>query len=104
MKYKLFILAGILLALALAIFISPFASPHPDGLEWVAEQNGFLEAAENTQPLWNGSPIPDYAIPGIRNESVATALAGLLGVLIVLVIGWFISRMIVRKAPERRDG
>ena len=40
MRY--FILGGIALSLALAIFLSPFASPHPDGLERVAEDKGFI--------------------------------------------------------------
>jgi cobalt/nickel transport system permease protein len=70
---------GIALSLFLVV-LSPLASSHPDGLEWVAEQTGFLEAAR--APLFN--IIPDYALPGIQNEALATILAGLLGVLIVL--------------------
>ncbi len=73
--------AGLLIALALAI-ASPLASAHPDGLEWVAEQRGFLDAAR--EPLYN--VIPDYVLPGIANESLATILAGILGALIVFFI------------------
>ena len=36
----LFLVIAAILAIA-----SPLASSHPDGLEWVAEQNGFLSAA-----------------------------------------------------------
>ena len=39
---KLVWIAGLLIALFLAV-ASPLASSHPDGLEWVAEQKGFLE-------------------------------------------------------------
>jgi len=71
--------AGLLIAVALAI-ASPLASTHPDGLEWVAEQQGFLDMAQG--PLYE--IVPDYVFPGIPNEALATILAGILGVLIVL--------------------
>lgn len=67
---------GIALLLALS---SPFASAHPDGLEWVAEQKGFLDVAQG--PLFQ--IIPDYVFPGITNEAFATILAGIVGSLIV---------------------
>jgi len=67
---------GIALLLAVA---SPLASAHPDGLEWVAEQKGFLDAAKG--PVFK--IIPDYAIPGISNSAVATILAGIIGTLLV---------------------
>ncbi|MFZ6031073.1 MAG: energy-coupling factor ABC transporter permease [Chloroflexota bacterium] len=71
-------LTGLLLALALAV-ASPLASAHPDGLEWVAEQKGFLDAAQG--PLYE--LIPDYVLPGIHNEALATIAAGIVGTLIV---------------------
>jgi cobalt/nickel transport system permease protein len=67
---------GIALLLAIA---SPLASAHPDGLEWVAEQKGFLDAAKG--PVFK--IIPDYAMPGISNSAAATILAGVLGTLLV---------------------
>jgi cobalt/nickel transport system permease protein len=70
---------GLVIAAVLAI-ASPLASSHPDGLEWVAEQRGFLSAVHG--PLLK--IIPDYAIPGISNGILATILAGILGVVIVL--------------------
>ena len=75
---KLVTIAGLLLALLLAI-ASPLASAHPDGLEWVAEQQNFLDRAQN--PLFN--LIPDYVFPGISNEALATIAAGVLGTLLV---------------------
>ena len=70
---------GGLLALALVI-LSPLASAHPDGLEWVAEQKGFIDTAQGS--LYN--VIPDYVFPGVSNEAAATILAGIVGALIVL--------------------
>jgi cobalt/nickel transport system permease protein len=69
---------GLLVALGLVI-TSPLASSHPDGLERVAAQKGFLGLAQ--QPLYN--ILPDYAIPGLSNSAVATIIAGVLGTLIV---------------------
>jgi len=71
-------IGGLAIALVLAV-ISPLASSHPDGLEWVAEQKGFLDLAQG--PLYH--IIPDYVLPGIPNEAVATILAGIIGALIV---------------------
>jgi cobalt/nickel transport system permease protein len=69
---------GLLFALSLAV-VSPLASSHPDGLEWVAEKQGFLNSARD--PLYQ--IIPNYSVPGISNQALATILAGILGTLIV---------------------
>ncbi len=79
--------AGLMIALLLAVF-SPLASAYPDGLEWVAEEHGFIETARD--PLYE--IIPDYVFPGVSNEALATILAGVVGTLIVfgvaLAIGY----------------
>ncbi len=72
---------GLIIALALAI-ASPLASAYPDGLEWVAEQRGFLDAAQG--PAYE--IIPDYVLPGVPNEALATILAGIIGTLLVFGI------------------
>jgi cobalt/nickel transport system permease protein len=74
-------IGGLLIAFVLAI-VSPLASSHPDGLEWVAEQKGFLDAAQG--PLYN--IIPDYVFPGISNEAAATIIAGIVGTILVFGI------------------
>lgn len=71
-------IGGLVIALALAV-LSPLASAHPDGLEWVAEQRGFLEQARGS--AYN--LIPDYVFPGITDERLATILSGIVGVAIV---------------------
>lgn len=79
-------LSGLALALLLTIF-SPLASSHPDGLEWVAEEKGFLEAAR--APLFE--IIPDYVFPGLSNESLATIVAGMLGTLLVFGVAFGVA-------------
>jgi hypothetical protein len=88
MKFKWW--HGVLtLALLLAI-LSPLASSSPDGLERVAENKGFIGAA--IKPLFK--ILPDYMIPGVSNEAVATILAGLLGTLILFGIGYGIAKLL----------
>lgn len=70
---------GLGLTLLLAV-LSPLASAYPDGLEWVAEQAGFIDSA-NAAPY---QVIPDYVVPGITNEAAATIAAGVIGAIIVL--------------------
>jgi cobalt/nickel transport system permease protein len=71
-------IGGLVIAVLLAVF-SPLASAHPDGLEWVAGQKGFLDPA--LKPLYE--LVPDYVFPGITNETFATILAGIVGALLV---------------------
>ena len=72
---------GLVIALALAV-LSPLASSYPDGLEWVAEQQGFIDRAQS--PLYE--IIPDYAFPGVSDPAIATIVAGLLGTTLVFVV------------------
>ncbi len=72
---------GLVIALVLAV-LSPLASTHPDGLEWFAEQQGFIDRAES--PLYD--LIPDYAFPGISDPAIATIAAGVLGTVLVFLV------------------
>jgi hypothetical protein len=82
-KWLAVIAVGLGLAVVVALF-SPWASSHPDGLERVAEDEGFLEKAED--PSYE--IIPDYTFPGVENERVATILSGLVGIAIVAGLGF----------------
>ena len=86
---------ALIFAFILAIF-SPLASGSPDGLEKVAENKGFMELA--LAPVFN--VFPDYAIPGIPNEVLATILAGIVGTLILFGIGYGLARLLRAKKDE----
>ena len=86
------IFIGLGIALLVAIALSPFASPHPDGLERVAEDKGFLEKGE-IEPLVLAL-IPDYVFPGIPNEKIATAAAGVAGTLLVFGLGYGLAELL----------
>jgi hypothetical protein len=94
-------LAGLAIALAVAVFLAPFASEHPDGLEYVGERLGFLDA-NRSAPLLD-APISDYQlpIPGLSQVKVATAVAGTVGTLVVFGVGLGLARIFSPRGPER---
>ena len=94
-RLKGFIWIGLGISLLLALFLSPFASSSPDGLEKVAETKGFAEKAKGSS-FWKYSPLPDYAIPWIKNEKVSTALSGLIGTLAIFFIAMGVGKLIKR--------
>ena len=61
MKEKIFILIVAIAALAVALFLSPFASTYPDGLEKVADRLGFADKASGFVNF--KFIIPDYTFP-----------------------------------------
>jgi cobalt/nickel transport system permease protein len=66
------ILGGLGVALAVAVFLSPFAYDKPDGLEFVGEKLGFLREYAPRSPI--PAPIPDYGLklPGLEHVKLAT--------------------------------
>jgi cobalt/nickel transport protein len=90
------ILFGLLLAALVALFLSPFASPWPDGLERVAHDKGFLQKAEEVKHAVS-SPIPDYVFPGLKNEKVATSIAGILGTFVMFGVGYGVARLLKKR-------
>ena len=83
---------ALIFALFLAL-LSPLASSSPDGLERVAEDKGFMEAAREAV----FEVIPDYVMPGVGNEAVATILAGIIGTLMLFGIGYGVARVLKTK-------
>ncbi len=90
------VVGGLLLSLVLVV-LSPLASSHPDGLEWVAEKHGFIEVAR--EAFYN--IVPDYSMPGISNPALATIAAGILGAVIVFGVAYGIAR--AEKRPSAQD-
>ncbi len=78
---------GLGIALTVAVF-SFAASPSPDGLERVAENNGFLDRALG--PMF--TILPDYTIPFISNPLVSGILAVVVGTLVVFGLALAVAR------------
>jgi len=91
MKFKWWY--GVLILALLLAILSPLASSSPDGLEKVAEDRGFIDIA--LAPIFH--IFPDYVIPGVTNEAMATILAGLLGTLILFGIGFGLAKLLRTK-------
>lgn len=97
---RLFILAGLGVALFLAVFLSPFASSDPDGLDRVSQDLKFdTKAAENgaANKLPFAAIFEEYAVKGVPSP-VATPLAGLLGTLATFGLAWGIGKLTVRNS------
>jgi cobalt/nickel transport system permease protein len=89
-------IAGLGIALAVAVFLAPLASEHPDGLEWVGGRLGFLKESPSLVP----APIAGYEMPGLGHVKAATAVAGLVGTLVVFAVGLGLARGFARKGAE----
>jgi cobalt/nickel transport system permease protein len=89
---------GLVVSLGLVLFISPFASSWPDGLEKVAEAIGFGSAAPSASLI--PSPLADYGVPGIASPGFSTILAGSIGTLIAFVLSFILARMVTYGKKE----
>lgn len=81
----LLVVGGLLVALGLAAFVSPFASTAPDGLNRVAIDQGFAGTAKE-HPLAEG-PLAGYGVKGVEDERLSTGLSGAIGVVVTFGVG-----------------
>lgn len=97
---RLWLVAGAV-ALLLAGIVSAYASSQPDGLERVAEDKGFLEAADDHD--LGGSPLADYGVEGVDDDRLSVGLAGAIGVVLTLAVGGGLF-WLVRKRDGEDEG
>ena len=90
------LLYGALITAGVVLFISPFASRWPDGLEAVAAKLGF-ESTAIARPLVT-SPLDGYVIPGLGSPVAATVIAGLAGTCIVFAGGFLLARLLAGRS------
>jgi cobalt/nickel transport system permease protein len=88
---------GLAIALGLAL-LSPLASSSPDGLERVAEDQGFLGRAID-HPF---QILPDYTIPGLSGPA-STIVAGVVGLLIVFALVYGVTLLVRGRAEGRAE-
>lgn len=96
-----FVAAGLVVGLVLAVLVSPFASSSPDGLEKVAEDQGFAESAGEHGLA--GSPLADYGVEGVADERLATGLSGLVGTLLTFAVAGGLVLVVRRSAARRTE-
>ena len=90
-KVVIVILVGLLVLI-------PFASNEPDGLEKTVETLG----VEQTDSKYTGL-MADYSVQGMENSFTSTALAGVVGFLVVLGLGVVLGKTLnkTNKAPKK---
>jgi cobalt/nickel transport system permease protein len=95
-----FVGAGVVITLLVAGIVSGFSSSDPDGLERVAIDHGLDETADDHALA--DSPLADYGLEGVESERLGTALAGIIGVAVTLVV--MVGLLYGIRALSRRRG
>lgn len=91
--------AGILVvALALAGIVSYYASSDPDGLTKVSQDKGFADTEKEHGA--KDSPLAGYAAKDVDNERLSGGLAGVVGVVVVLVLGSGLAYVVRRRGDH----
>ena len=105
MSRRRFFAAFLLVALLVAGVASYYASSHPDGLNFVAQEQGFSEK-EKQSPTADG-PLAGYSTKGIDDERLSGGVAGVAGCVLVLAIGsglfWVLRRRGDDEAADSTD-
>jgi cobalt/nickel transport system permease protein len=86
------VIAGVLITLVV-ISLSPLASVHPDGLNRVATDLGFIQAAKT-----GVGPLAGYTVPFLANSPVAKIIAGVLGLVVVMAVVLVAGRSLQKKS------
>ncbi|MBL0747107.1 PDGLE domain-containing protein [Nocardioides baculatus] len=92
---------ALIVSLLVAGVASYYASAHPDGLEYVAEQTGFLDSAEDSAA--SDSPLADYQTEGVDDARISGGLAGVIGVVVMLVLSSGLFWAVRRREPADTD-
>ena len=101
MRTRTFLLAGLVVALLLGGVASYYASSHPDGLEYVAEQVGFLDTADDHAA--GDGPLAEYAVDGVEDDRLSGGLAGVIGIGVTLLLAGGIGYAVRRRGPQDED-
>jgi len=97
-RTRTFLLVGVVVALLIAGVGSWYASSSPDGLEATAAEQGFGHTAEDSATA--DSPLADYSAEGVDDERLAGGLAGVTGVLLVLVLAGGLTLALRRRSAS----
>ena len=101
MSTRRFFVVALVVSLLVAGVASYYASAHPDGLQYVAEQTGFGDAA--TDSAASDSPLADYQTTGVDDARLSGGLAGVLGVVVMLVLSTGLFWLIRRRDPSEHS-
>lgn len=89
---------GAVIIIGLLLFVAPFASQLPDGLDRVAQSLGFetkkIENMEFSTPLYN------YRFFGIESPTLSTIAAGITGAGVVFAISFVLAGVLI---PRKKN-
>ena len=100
-RSRRFWVVSLVVALLIAGVASWYASASPDGLEWAAEQAGFLGTAQDSAVA--DSPLADYSVRGVEDGRLSGGLAGVIGVVVTLVLAGGLT-LVLRRRSSRTSG
>ncbi len=90
---------GLFLAAAMfGVVMSQFSSSAPDGLEFVAEQEGFADSAD--EHALDDTPLAGYGEDLTGNRGLDTAVAALAGIAATLSLGYGLFWLVRRRTPQ----
>jgi hypothetical protein len=101
MTRRTFFVTALVVALLVAGAASYYASAHPDGLQYVAEQAGFQDKTEDSKTA--DGPLAGYRTNGVEDKRLGGGLAGVAGVLVVLVVMGGLAYAVRRRRPSRDE-
>ncbi|MGY5885480.1 PDGLE domain-containing protein [Modestobacter lacusdianchii] len=101
-RTRTFVLVGVVVALLIAGVGSWYASSSPDGLEATAAEQGFGDTAEDSAAA--DSPLADYGLAGVDDARLSGGLAGVVGVLLVLLLAGGLTLVLRRRSAGTQDG
>ena len=97
---RVVVVTGLLLALLLAGVASYYAASAPDGLNRVAQDEGFASTEEQRN---QATPFADYATEGIGNHRLSGGLAGVTGCVVVLLVAGGLTRVVRARGRAEAD-
>ncbi len=99
---KGFAVAALVVCLALAGAVSYYASVSPDGLNKVAADKGF--GAQEKDSAAADSPLAGYDTEGVDDSRLSGGVAGVVGVVVVLVFAGGLAYVVRRKRQPDQAG
>jgi cobalt/nickel transport system permease protein len=105
------IAAFAVLAAVIAGALSLFASSNPDGLEWAMEKTAGTTELERSGPVFQSAAdaiektafLPDYALKNGAGSGAETALAGIVGIVITVVVSGG-AGLVIHAARKKKAG
>ena len=94
------LIAGLIIALSIAILAPFLASSNPDGLESTAEE---VDEAEDREAGYYEAPMPDYAFPGIGDERFAGVMAIVIGTVLMFLLALIFFTFTPKKNRKSDD-